>query len=137
MDKTRPACNHLKRDKTAPPRPRHRAAAVHGHAGKRTPVLWRSVLDWDESLYFLMAQQWRLGHLPYTTIWDNKPIGIYAIFAAFQAVFGDGIFAIRIATVAFVSLLAFTVFKITQMLTGSRARRLGRRRSTHHLLPEQ
>jgi 4-amino-4-deoxy-L-arabinose transferase-like glycosyltransferase len=86
----------------------------------RLPVLSRSVLDWDESLYFLMAQQWRLGHLPYTTIWDNKPLGIYAIFAAFQAVFGGHIAAIRLATVVFVSVLAFTVFALTQRLTAQR-----------------
>ena len=61
-----------------------------------------------------MAQQWRLGHLPYTTVWDNKPIGIYAIFALFQAIFGDRVFAIRIATIVFVSVLAFTVFKISK-----------------------
>jgi 4-amino-4-deoxy-L-arabinose transferase-like glycosyltransferase len=79
----------------------------------RIPTFFRSVLDWDESLYFLMAAAWRQGHLPYTTIWDNKPIGIYAIFAVFQAIFGERIAAIRAATVLFVSLAAFTVFKIT------------------------
>ncbi|MCB5943918.1 glycosyltransferase family 39 protein [Acidocella sp. KAb 2-4] len=86
----------------------------------RLPVLHRSVLDWDESLYFLMAQQWRLGHLPYTTIWDNKPIGIYAIFAAFQAVI-PGVAAMRVASMAFVGLLAATVYGITARLTASRA----------------
>lgn len=85
----------------------------------RLPVLERAVLDWDESLYFLMAAQWRAGHLPYTTIWDNKPIGIYAIFAIFQALI-PGIAAIRVATIACVAVLAFTVFKITESLTASR-----------------
>lgn len=86
----------------------------------RIPAFNRTVLDWDESLYFLMAREWRLGHLPYSTIWDNKPIGIYAIFAAFQAVFGDHVYVIRIATVVFISVLAFTVYKITANLTASR-----------------
>ena len=82
----------------------------------RLPVLHRSVLDWDESLYFLMAQQWHAGHLPYTTIWDNKPIGIYVIFAAFQAVL-PGVAAMRIATVLCIALLAGTVFRISEILT--------------------
>jgi 4-amino-4-deoxy-L-arabinose transferase-like glycosyltransferase len=86
----------------------------------RLATLPRSVLDWDESLYFLMASQWRAGHLPYTTIWDNKPIGIYAIFAGFQSVFGGDVFAIRIATVLCVGLLGFAVFRITEILTGNR-----------------
>ena len=86
----------------------------------RLPILHRAVLDWDESLYFLMAQQWRAGHLPYTTIWDNKPIGIYAIFAVFQAII-PGVAAMRVATALCVALLAATVFRITELLTRDRA----------------
>lgn len=82
----------------------------------RLPILHRSVLDWDESLYYLMAQQWRAGHLPYSTIWDNKPLGIYAIFAAFQYVV-PGIAAIRLATALCVALLAASCFRITEILT--------------------
>ena len=82
MDKCRPACNH--RGVTKRPLPDAVIALLFFVATlvTRIPVLSRSVLDWDESLYFIMAQQWRLGHLPYTTVWDNKPLGIYAIFAA-------------------------------------------------------
>ena len=85
----------------------------------RIPVLNRSVLDWDESLYFLMAQAWQHGHLPYTVIWDNKPVGIYAIFAVFQMVV-PGVLAMRLATVCFVAVLAFAVFRITEVLAASR-----------------
>ena len=120
MDKTRPACNH--RPVRSKPLPAPAAALLFFAAAalSRLPVLFRSVLDWDESLYFLMASQWRAGHLPYTSIWDNKPVGIYAIFALFQAVFGDQPAAMRIATSLFAGLLAFTVFKITETLTASR-----------------
>jgi 4-amino-4-deoxy-L-arabinose transferase-like glycosyltransferase len=90
----------------------------------RLPSFFRSVLDWDESLYFLIAAQWRAGHLPYTTIWDNKPVGIYAIFAAAQALFGDRVAAIRLASIAVTALTAFAVYRITRLLacgTPSRA----------------
>jgi 4-amino-4-deoxy-L-arabinose transferase-like glycosyltransferase len=86
----------------------------------RLPILHRAVLDWDESLYFLMAQAWRAGHLPYTTIWDNKPVGIYVIFAAFQS-FIPGVAAMRVATALCVALLAGTVFRITERLTRDRS----------------
>ncbi len=86
----------------------------------RCPTFLRSVLDWDESLYDLIAAQWRAGHLPYTTIWDNKPVGIYAIFAVFQAVFGAPIAAIRIATIGFVSLAAYAVYRIAVTLCRQR-----------------
>jgi hypothetical protein len=78
----------------------------------RLPTFFRSVMDWDESLYFLIAEQWRAGHLPYTTVWDNKPIGIYEIFALFQSWFGDSVVSIRVASVAFITVTAFAVFKI-------------------------
>ena len=87
----------------------------------RLPSFARSVLDWDESLYFLMAAQWRAGHLPYTTIWDNKPLGIYAVFAVAQALFGDRVAAIRLAGVAVVALTAYAVYRITRLLTGAAA----------------
>ncbi|HQT43854.1 MAG TPA: glycosyltransferase family 39 protein, partial [Halothiobacillus sp.] len=79
----------------------------------RAPTLFRSVLDWDESLYLLMAKQWQAGHLPYTTIWDNKPIGIYAIFLVFQEIFGANVAAIRLATTVFVTANATFVAAIS------------------------
>ncbi len=84
------------------------------------PIFWRSVMDWDESLYLLMAEQWQAGHLPYTTIWDNKPIGIYAIFLVFIDIFKNHLFAIRFATVIFTALTAFAVFRITNTCVAGR-----------------
>jgi 4-amino-4-deoxy-L-arabinose transferase-like glycosyltransferase len=88
----------------------------------RLPTFFRSVMDWDESLYFLMAEQWRAGHLPYTAIWDNKPIGIYGLFALFQSWFGDNIVSIRIASVLFITATAFAIFKIVLQIPASRYR---------------
>ncbi len=82
----------------------------------RLPTFFVSVLDWDESLYVLMAEQWRAGHLPYTTIWDNKPIGIYGIFLLFQWIFGNPVIAIRAATIAAISGAAFAVFRIALLI---------------------
>ncbi len=82
----------------------------------RLPTFFVSVLDWDESLYVLMAEQWHQGHLPYTTIWDNKPIGIYGIFVLFQSVFGNPVVAIRAATIAAISAAAFAVFRIALLI---------------------
>jgi 4-amino-4-deoxy-L-arabinose transferase-like glycosyltransferase len=86
----------------------------------RLPILHRSVLDWDESVYFLMARAWLAGHLPYTTIWDNKPPGIYAIFVLFQSVI-PGVQAMRIAATVYVAILAWGVSEITAHLSASRA----------------
>jgi 4-amino-4-deoxy-L-arabinose transferase-like glycosyltransferase len=82
-------------------------------------VLFRSVLDWDESLYVLMAQRWLQGHLPYTTIWDNKPLGIYAIFALFIAIFHNPVLAIRLATSLFAAVTAIIVWRLAPLLLGT------------------
>lgn len=80
----------------------------------RAPSFAMSVVDWDESLYFIMAEQWRAGHLPYTAVWDNKPIGIYAIFAAFQSVFGDRILSMRLAALLAVAGTALLIWRIAR-----------------------
>ena len=67
-----------------------------------------------------MAQAWLNGHLPYTTIWDNKPPGIYAIFAIFQSII-PGVQAIRVAAVICISLLAWAVSEVTFTLSACRA----------------
>lgn len=99
---------------------RHQAFALLAFFGLaclvRWPVIFTSVLDWDESLYLLMAEAWVHGNLPYTTIWDNKPLGIYAIFAAALTIGGHHIAAIRAASIIAVSLTAFAVFRIAFFL---------------------
>ena len=82
----------------------------------RLPAFAMSVVDWDESLYFIMAEQWRAGHLPYTMVWDNKPIGVYAIFAVFQSLFGDTPVSMRIAGVLAIAATAILVYRITRHL---------------------
>jgi hypothetical protein len=57
-----------------------------------------SSLDWDESLYLLMARSLLEGHLPYTVIYDNKPPGIYVLFALGQLAFGHSVTSVRILT---------------------------------------
>jgi len=81
----------------------------------RLPVLSRSVLDWDESLYMLMANQWLAGHLPYTTIWDNKPPIIYAIFAVFKFLLRAPVLAMRAATITAVSCTAFGLWRLAPL----------------------
>lgn len=82
----------------------------------RLPAFVMSVVDWDESLYFIMAEQWRAGHLPYTTVLDNKPIGVYAIFVIFQSLFGDRPVSIRIAGAMAIAATAVMTYRITRHL---------------------
>ena len=75
-----------------------------------------SVIDWDESLYLLVAKAWLDGNPPYTTIWDNKPPGIYAIFSIAISALGHSILSIRIMACLFVSITCFFLYKIGNLI---------------------
>jgi 4-amino-4-deoxy-L-arabinose transferase-like glycosyltransferase len=69
----------------------------------RSLVLPLSVIDWDESIFALVAQQMLAGHMPYEVAFDHKPIGLYFIFAGFFTVLGDSVAAIRTIPIVFVA----------------------------------
>lgn len=90
----------------------------------RLPGFTQVVTTWDESLYFMIARDWlHNGVLPYTGIFDHKPIGIYLIFSAAIACFGDAVTSIRIATVIFVFLTSWAVYKLSSRWLGEIAGR--------------
>ncbi len=76
----------------------------------RLPALPQSVVDWDESIYLLMARSMLHGHAPYTAIWDNKPPGLYMLFAAAQIAFGQTVLAIRLLAIAAVTATSFLLW---------------------------
>ena len=82
----------------------------------RAPTFAYAELGWDEQLYRMIAERWLDGALPYTELWDRKPIGVFAIFGTFQAVFGDGILAARIASATAVAATASMLVLIARQL---------------------
>ncbi|MCC2113693.1 MAG: glycosyltransferase family 39 protein [Hyphomicrobiales bacterium] len=58
--------------------------------------LTQEVIDWDESTFILLATELARGHLPYTTLFDNKPPLMFAMLAAVIAVFGKSLLAVRL-----------------------------------------
>jgi 4-amino-4-deoxy-L-arabinose transferase-like glycosyltransferase len=83
----------------------------------RVSTFFRSVENWDESLYLLMARSVLDGHTLYTEIWDHKPPGIFYLFAALQLVFGRTVLAIRIG-----AWLAITASCVLLFVLGRRLR---------------
>jgi 4-amino-4-deoxy-L-arabinose transferase-like glycosyltransferase len=82
----------------------------------RAPTFLVSAVDWDEGLYVLIASQWLSGHPPYTTVFEIKPIGIFAIFAAALGAFGESIASIRLLTVAIVCLTSVVMLLIARRM---------------------
>ncbi|PSB65609.1 hypothetical protein C7B79_04705 [Chroococcidiopsis cubana CCALA 043] len=78
----------------------------------------------DEGLYFLIARDFLAGKLPYTEIWDNKPIGIYLIYCLGIILFGNSVFSTAIMACLAVALTCFLLYKFGTLL-GNGQRQLG------------
>ncbi len=58
--------------------------------------LEREVIDWDESVFILIAANVLDGHLPYVELFDNKPPMIFFMLAGVMAVFGESLLVVRL-----------------------------------------
>ena len=81
------------------------AAAILALVVLTTRGIWFGdpVAEFDEQLYSLIGWRMTHGDLPYVDLWDRKPFGLFAIFAAAHWLFGPG----PIAYQAVASLFAF------------------------------
>jgi hypothetical protein len=68
------------------------------------------VIHVDEQYYLLVGDRMLHGALPYIDIWDRKPIGLFAIFAAIRLLPGDGIIAYQIVALLFAAATAWLVY---------------------------
>jgi len=82
----------------------------------RSLSLVYSVYNYDESLYILMGAEMSRGHLPYTTICDLKPFGLFAIFGLFTALPFDGVIVSRLAASLVVGLTADLIRRVAALL---------------------
>ncbi|MFO6448499.1 ArnT family glycosyltransferase [Erythrobacter sp. NE805] len=57
--------------------------------------------DVDEQLYSLIGNAMLHGAVPFVDLWDRKPWGLFALFAAFHAVGGPGAAAYQVAGALF------------------------------------
>ena len=67
------------------------------------------VIHVDEQYYLLVGDRLLHGALPYVDIWDRKPIGLFAIFAAIRLLPGDGILAYQLVATLFAAATAWLV----------------------------
>jgi 4-amino-4-deoxy-L-arabinose transferase-like glycosyltransferase len=80
----------------------------------RCPSYGRSTLDWDESLYLLIAQRWSAGGLPYIDIWDHKPPGLYAAFQLARLLFGSSVMAPRLLVTLLIAGSAWLLYGLVR-----------------------
>src|SRR3954464_6565147 len=68
-----------------------------------------ALAGYDEQYYLLVGDRMLHGALPYVDIWDRKPVGLFAIFAAIRLLPGDGIIAYQVAALLFAVATAWLV----------------------------
>jgi hypothetical protein len=80
----------------------------------RFVAFYSPVINWDETIYALVANAWVHGHPPYTTVWDNKPPLLYALFAIFEVIVPDPIIAIRTLGILAATTAAILIWAIAK-----------------------
>jgi len=78
----------------------------------RLDTLPISDVEFDESVYFLMAKSMVQDHAPYTAIWDHKPPGIYAVYYLALSLFGVSTVSVRLFACLATALSAFAATEI-------------------------
>lgn len=80
----------------------------------RLPISYVSVIDWDESIYFTIAQDIANGGVPYHTSWDNKGPFLFFVFVPVILLFDESIAALRIFTTAYLLLSMFFLYLLAR-----------------------
>jgi len=85
----------------------------------RASAFFHVVIDWDESLYALVARELLHGGWPYVAVWENKPPFLFLIIAGFFKALGENIVALRLAGDAAVVAAAYLIYLVGNRFPGS------------------
>lgn len=69
------------------------------------------VIHVDEQYYLLVGDHMLHGQLPYLSLWDRKPVGLFLIFALIRLLPGDGILAYQLVATMFAAATAWLVVR--------------------------
>lgn len=78
----------------------------------RSSTFFQSQVGTDEALYLTIARGLLHGQLPYVDLIDNKPPGIYLLFALAQVVLGQNVLAMRLLACLFNALSCLLLLRI-------------------------
>ncbi|MFQ5576413.1 MAG: ArnT family glycosyltransferase, partial [Anaerolineae bacterium] len=90
--------------------------------GLRISSFFKTVIDPDETLYLLISREMLRGQVLYTGLWDHKPPGIFAVYAAIQTALGESIFAMRLAACIVVATTCYLLYRLGTFIGGGRER---------------
>ncbi|PKB25770.1 dolichyl-phosphate-mannose-protein mannosyltransferase [Novosphingobium kunmingense] len=72
----------------------------------------------DEAWYFLVGHEMHHGAIPYVTIWDRKPVGLFLLYYLFAGI-STSVLAYQIPALLFASATAWVIARIAARLTGA------------------
>lgn len=84
----------------------------------RLPMFGDPVIYTDEEFYLLVGSRILHGALPYVTIWDRKPVGLFLLYAGMKALGGSGVLAYQLVGTLFVIATALVIGAIAHHVTG-------------------
>ena len=73
----------------------------------------------DEQYYLLVGDRLLHGALPYVDLWDRKPMGLFAIYAAIRLLPGNGIVAYQLVALLFATATAWLVERMARRIGAS------------------
>jgi 4-amino-4-deoxy-L-arabinose transferase-like glycosyltransferase len=82
----------------------------------RLPWTDEVVVDWDESVYFVVAQDLARGGTLYETAWDHKGPFLFFLLSLPMRVFGSSLVAIRLFTTAYLLVSMILVWLVSRRL---------------------
>jgi hypothetical protein len=83
----------------------------------RLPQFGNALFGEDEQFYLLVGNRMLQGAVPYVDIWDRKPFGLFALFASFWLINGDGFLVAQIAATLSAATTAFIIARIAHRFT--------------------
>jgi len=86
----------------------------------RAPDFGNPVIHVDEQYYLLVGDRMLHGAVPYIDIWDRKPLGLFAIYAAIRLLGGDGVLQYQLVATGFAIATAWIVWRAALRTGASR-----------------
>jgi hypothetical protein len=83
----------------------------------RSVTFGNPVVHIDEQFYLLVGERMLHGALPYVDIWDRKPVGLFALYAAMRALGGDGVIQYQLMALAFVVATSLTINRLARQIS--------------------
>ena len=86
----------------------------------RSPQFGNPVIQADEQFYLLVGDRMWHGALPFVDVWDRKPWGLFALYAAIRLLGGEGIIQYQVVATLFAAATAWMIWRLARRVAPDR-----------------